>query len=457
MRLETVSVQLRSAWLAGTRRRSLTREYQQWRVRLIRQRFWLAVILIIVYWSIAGLADFYELFMSPEPFKETLRQNQQSELFEIVRRNFVAHKVALVLLLSGLVLLWKSVWGRRHPETMLVLLPWAVAFVPEMVLGAFFGIPRAPSTVMFMAQAIIAPVFWQLHLVAQLVPILFYFLVYPLLGLAVLGDRSIYSFSYTVEIILLCIVCEVGVYLYECSKQAELEANQRLQLCVHTITHDLRTPVMGSLMLLKTLSQASSSRQFVEIDKKDMAQIVRGSERLLKMMNSLLVPQAFSSAELALDCQFVKLSGLIETVLEGFQPALSKHRIQVNNQIREDLPLLYVDVQQVSRVFRNLIDNAISYNPVGTLLTLDATETASCVRVVVRDNGVGIPSVQEQTIFEPYTRGAQTQYLPGLGLGLYVCRQVVLAHGGTIEVESLVPGTAFCFTLPSKRKNDLNQ
>ncbi|MGG6263855.1 sensor histidine kinase [Leptolyngbya sp. AN03gr2] len=107
-----------------------------------------------------------------------------------------------------------------------------------------------------------------------------------------------------------------------------------------------------------------------------------------------------------------------------------------------------MDVQQIARVFNNLIDNAIVHNPPGLLLTLRAIQGARLLKVIVQDNGIGISATQQKTIFEPYTPGKQTQYSPGLGLGLYICRQVIEAHGGTINIESSDQGTAFYFTLP---------
>lgn len=70
------------------------------------------------------------------------------------------------------------------------------------------------------------------------------------------------------------------------------------------------------------------------------------------------------------------------------------------------------------------------------------------LKVILQDNGIGISSAQQETIFEPYTRGHDTEYLPGLGLGLYICRQIILAHGGVIGVESFGQGTLVWFTLP---------
>jgi signal transduction histidine kinase len=144
----------------------------------------------------------------------------------------------------------------------------------------------------------------------------------------------------------------------------------------------------------------------------------------------------------------VGISTIVTTILQDFHSDLIKQNVQVNNQILPNLPLIEVDVQQIERVFGNLIANAISHNSSGISLTLDAIRFGSMLKVMVQDNGVGISPIQQETIFEPYTRGHQTQYLPRLGLGLHICQQVILAHGGMIRLESSSQGAIFWFTLP---------
>lgn len=431
-------------------------EYKQWRDRLIRQRFWLAVSLAISYWIVQGSADFYEIFINPEQLLRNLELVKLTNLQETIRQNFILHKLVLTCLLSLLILIWKSGWGRKHPAVMLVLMPWAIAFIPEIVLGAIVGIPRYPSTIMYMAQVAITPVYWRLHLLAQIIPIAFYFVVYPLIGLETFGGQSIYSFSYTVELILVCIICEVGVYLYEQSKQSELEANRRLQLCLHSITHDLRTPVMGSLMLLESIRDSTPVNQAIQLSPIEMAQLIRGSDRLLSLMNTLLDRQTLFQGKLVLNRQPIQLQAIITPILEDFKQELLKQNVKLDNRIEANLPLVDVDAQQIGRVFHNLIDNAIHHNSPGLILTLDAIivriKKKSLLKAIVRDNGVGISNGQQETIFEPYTRDQQSQYLPGLGLGLYICRQVILAHGAEIGVESFERQTVFWFTLPLSKK-----
>ncbi|NJL58082.1 hypothetical protein HC928_25420, partial [bacterium] len=369
--------------------------------------------------SIAGLAGFYEVFIRPEQLSQAIERNNLTISLEDIQLRFIVHKILFISLLGCLILVWRSAWGRKHPAIMLVLMPWAIAFIPEMLFSGYFGIPSYPSTIMFMAQAVIVPVYWRLHFLAQIVPIAFYFLVYPPIGLAIFGGQSIYSFSYTVEIILVCVICEFGVYLYEQSKQSELESNRRLQLCLHSITHDLRTPVMGSLMLLRSIQESTPTHQPIQLSETEMKQLIHGGDRLLHLMNRFLDAQTFSQIDLVLHQQPTHLSTIVTTILQDFHSDLIKQNVQVKNQILPDLPLIEVDVQQIERVFSNLIANAISHNPPGITLTLDAVRCSSMLKVIVQDNGVGISPIQQEKIFEPYTRGQQTQYLPGLGLGLY--------------------------------------
>jgi signal transduction histidine kinase len=428
-------------------------EYRKWRDRLIWQRYWLGLGLAIAFVSIQGVALFYEMFVEPEDFLKYLEVHKRTHLLELYHQDFFLRHGLLIGLLSLLILCRNNAWVRRHPALLVVLFPWAIAFIPEMILGAFLGIPYTPSIIMFMGQAAILPVYWRLHLVAQIVPLAFFFVVYPLIGLGTFGGHSIYSSSFTVQLILVCIICEVGVYLYEQSKQSELEANRRLKLCIHSITHDLRTPVMGSLMLLRSIQSSTPAYEPILISQTEMKQLIHGGDRLLGIMNSFINPQTFSEIDLVLNCQPTQLDAIVTTVLQDFHSDLVKQNIQINNKISANLPLVEVDVQQIERVFNNLIGNAISHNPSGLLLTLDAVQIKAersrpMLKVSVQDDGIGIPSVQKETIFEPYTRGQQTQYLPGLGLGLYICRQVIQAHGGTIGIDSLSKGTLFWFTLP---------
>jgi signal transduction histidine kinase len=457
---------VQKAWSTIIHPHPISLEYRKWRDRLIWQRYWLGITLAIAFVSIQGIALFYEMFVNPEDFLKYLEVHKRLHLLELYHQEFFLRHGLIVGLLGLLILFCNNAWVRKNPALLVVLFPWIVAFIPEMVLGAFLRIPSNPSIIMFMGQAAILPIYWRLHLVAQIVPLAFFFIVYPLIGLGTFGGHSIYSSSNTVQLILVCIICEVGVYLYEQSKQSELEANRRLQLCIHAITHDLRTPVMGSLMLLESIQQITPEDQPVQIRQNEMSHLVQGYDRLLGLMNTLLDNQALSQSEMVLNLKPTDLSAIVSTILQDFQPTLVKKYVHLDNRIRADLPPINVDAQQIWRVLCNLIGNAINHNPPGLQLTLDAvvmrktirrfsyrdaTRSLPMLKIMVQDNGVGIAPAQQETIFEPYTRAQKSQYQPGLGLGLYICRQVVLAHGGEIGLERLHQGVTFWFTLPLKQ------
>ncbi len=457
---------MQKAWITIIHPHPVSLEYRKWRDRMMRQRFWLGICLAVAFVSIQGIAVFYEMFVNPEDYLKKLETHKLTYLLDAYHQQFILHKAVIIVLLGLLILFQSSTWGRKHPGLLVILFPWAVSFFPVTVLSTFLGLPGYPDSLMFMAQVAIVPIHWRLHFIAQVVPLIFYFVVNPLLGLNTYGGHSIYSFSYTVELVLVCVICEVGVYLFEQSKQSELEASRRLKLCIHAITHDLRTPVMGSLMLLESIQQITPEDQPVQIRQDEMSHLVQGYNRLLRLMNTLLDNQALSQSELLLSVKPTDLSTITTTILQDFQPIIVKKNVRLDNRICADLPTVDVDAQQIWRVLCNLIGNAINHNPPGLRLTLnaavisgttgrfsyrDAARSHSMLKVMVQDNGVGIAPAQQETIFEPYTRAQQSQYQPGLGLGLYICRQIVLAHGGEIGLEALQQGTAFWFTLPIKQ------
>ncbi|NJR61251.1 MAG: sensor histidine kinase, partial [Cyanobacteria bacterium CRU_2_1] len=100
-------------------------------------------------------------------------------------------------------------------------------------------------------------------------------------------------------------------------------------------------------------------------------------------------------------------------------------------------------------VYQNLIANALKHNPPRLTLTLDAQLEENWIRCTVTDDGIGISSEQCDKLFNPYFRGSQKPKSVGLGLGLYLCQQIIQAHGGEIGVQSQIgEGTTFWFTLP---------
>jgi two-component system sensor histidine kinase/response regulator len=140
---------------------------------------------------------------------------------------------------------------------------------------------------------------------------------------------------------------------------------------------------------------------------------------------------------------------------------LKKNQATLKHLISTDLPLVRADFNQLWRVFENLLANALKHNPPGVMLTLGAevievssqeSGVVQMLRCTVSDDGAGMTTEQCSHLFELYTRGNNTGHTTGLGLGLYLCRQIITAHGGEIDViSSPEAGTKFWFTLPLER------
>ncbi|WP_374795739.1 response regulator [Aerosakkonema funiforme] len=227
------------------------------------------------------------------------------------------------------------------------------------------------------------------------------------------------------------------------------QAERRLKVFVHTVSHDLRNPVTGISLFLQ--SYLSNSGENVVLDKPIVEMMLASCDRQLQLIDSLVETQKLEANNYPLNLQSISLYALTSSIIKTWFPMLNSSRVVLNNRILSELPYIHVDPEQLWRVFENLIGNALKYNSPGITLTLDAQVDAktSMLRVTVADNGVGIPKAECDKLFELYVRGKDTKDRTGSGLGLYICRQIVEVHGGQIGVKSeLGKGTQFWFTLP---------
>jgi signal transduction histidine kinase len=188
----------------------------------------------------------------------------------------------------------------------------------------------------------------------------------------------------------------------------------------------------------------------VMITTSKLEQLLAGSDRQLSLINSILSAYEAEHSTFRLNCQRVQISVLIEAVLVDLAEILEENQVVLSNRITEQLFVVQADADQLWRVFANLITNAAVHNPKGVHIILDMTfQKSGFLCCTVEDNGVGISLSQQRRLFELYYRGEQSRYAPGLGLGLYLCRKIVLAHGGEMGVVSeLGQGSRFWLTLP---------
>jgi len=312
-------------------------------------------------------------------------------------------------------------------------------------------------------------------------------------------------------------------------KMHELQESNRLKdLFLHAVSHNLRTPVMGMLILLKNLlnKSASDCPQDVPVSRSILQRIVQASEHQLTVVNSLLDAHASEVKGIFINPEPLELQSLTSAIIADLDPIFSKNQASLIQEIPTNLPRINADSKLLQRVLENLLTNAIKHNHPGVniilkaevievekaliaqenlqVLTSSNNPVARCianrisekgdrtsildqkkqeirakfhldgscqmpryqsqignigdklpevtvkmVRCTVTDNGVGISAKQRESLFELYVQDPNSRQLTGLGLGLYLSRQIIKAHGGEIGVESTPGGgSTFWFSLP---------
>jgi signal transduction histidine kinase len=372
---------------------------------------------------------------------------------------FAAQQLGLVL---NLLLL--------HRATLVKRLRWhflgysaAVLLAPQ-ILYLFLGetiLDLGGWILFFMLQAVLIPVQWRWHLLSQVwllgvlgASVLIFRLDSP--GIPMEIQVPLYLFSL---VVILCVfgVADFGIYLYERLLLREFELRQQLQLFLHAVSHDLRNPVTGTLMLLKNLPNRDGT---FWIESATVNQMIDGHERQLKLINSLLEAHSQDMGGVVLHQEAISLRNLVDATVLDWQLMLRQQQGSAQVLIAADLPATMIDPLQVRRVYDNIITNALQYNHPGLCITLDATRQGQYLRCTIGDNGQGIGNLTttasktasdalKHRIFDRYSRGIHNRQPLHLGLGLYICQQIIEAHGGQIGVESeLNRGTTFWFTLP---------
>ena len=217
------------------------------------------------------------------------------------------------------------------------------------------------------------------------------------------------------------------------------QENEQLKLMVQTVSHDLRNPVVGLSMMLQSMLILEQPEY--TLYRQELEQMLSSCQRQQSLIDSLMQAPQTSQAE------GVSLSQLIDDLLLDWQLRLYQHQVELETNIDRNLPKVAIKPTQLWRVLENLVANALKYNHASVKLTIKAFQDGELVRCIVADDGVGLEPSQCRDLFEPHTRG--TNKGNGAGLGLYICRCLIEAHGGQIGVKSnLGQGSCFWFTVP---------
>ncbi len=278
---------------------------------------------------------------------------------------------------------------------------------------------------------------------------------FPIIGrkIMLLNARRIYRKSIGTQMILLAIedITERRQREEELKKLSEelRRSNDDLQQFAYVAAHDLQAP----LHLVDGYMRLIARRYKDKLDEK-AHEFIEGAIDAVKDMRDLIrdLLEYSEVGSTDIHAEPVVCSSVLNKAISSLRKAIEKTNAVISH---DKLPLLAVDASQVSRVFQNLVGNALKYHGKETpVIHMSAQQMENEWVFSVRDNGIGIAPEQTERIFKIFRRLHGKGEYPGTGIGLAICKKTIERHGGRIWVESeLGKGSTFYFTIPDKGGN----
>jgi PAS domain S-box-containing protein len=226
-----------------------------------------------------------------------------------------------------------------------------------------------------------------------------------------------------------------------------VEMEKRKDEFISMASHELKTPVTTLNLHTQLLERQLQG----QTDAKYSASLVRMKEqidRLTNLINDLLDLSKITAGKLEYRDDLFDITDLVLETVNSLQSITSTHTILVEGRVRKKIR---ADKDRISQVIINLLTNAIKYSPHSKEVLVRLLEHKDRIDLKVIDTGIGIPSEHTKKIFERFYQVAlpKEKTYPGLGIGLYICNQIIKRHGGEMAVESsLGRGSTFSFSLP---------
>lgn len=225
------------------------------------------------------------------------------------------------------------------------------------------------------------------------------------------------------------------------NNKLEIESERLRSNLLRSISHDLRSPLAGIKGAISTIIE--NGKNISEEKKEELLQDVYGdTEWLIRLVENLLSMTKFDEGNMEIKKSVELIEDVIYEVVQRTIKRFTDHKIKVT--VPEDVIMAPMDVGLIEQVLINLIDNALKFTPKGSIIEIKAYEQDQKVNFEVIDNGYGVPKEIQQHIFDRfYTNGSNSaDSRRGVGLGLAICKSIVEAHGGIIEVQNSADGGA---------------
>jgi PAS domain S-box-containing protein len=224
------------------------------------------------------------------------------------------------------------------------------------------------------------------------------------------------------------------------------EAEDLQSTFISVISHELKTPLALITGYAETLDR-HDIRWDSDTVHECLTVIRDESKRLDRLIEDLLDAARIEAGALKLRMSYVRLDELAESTVEALRPLQPNHVFELH--FPTDWPTVRGDPERLRQMLRNLLNNAVKYSPTGGTIRVGGRVERNQIRVFVADEGPGIPESEHDLLFQRFMRGSGTRDSSGTGLGLYLSKAIIDAHGGAIWVDSTPgQGATFYFALP---------
>lgn len=249
------------------------------------------------------------------------------------------------------------------------------------------------------------------------------------------------------EVLVFTVILVIGVILINRGYNKEIRSARQRRNFLLSITHELKSPIASIRLVLETFQKR---RLRADQQHKLVGNALNETERLNRLVNDLLLSARLESAYQP-NREMVDLPELLQDLIEGLRTKYGKRNFHL--QIDEDIPYLLGDQMGLSSVILNLLENAVKYSPRESPIEVSLHFQQDQITLAIKDQGIGVPDKEKKRIFDKFYRvgSEDTRRTKGTGLGLYIVRQIVEAHSGTILVKDNTPrGSIFEVRFPAK-------
>lgn len=222
---------------------------------------------------------------------------------------------------------------------------------------------------------------------------------------------------------------------------------------VSMASHQLRTPLTSVKGYISMVLDGDAGK-ITDMQRQLLGEAFTSSERMVHLINDFLNVSRLQTGKFMIDRQAVDFASVVEQEVQSLQSTAQARHLTLRYRKPQKFPLLYVDEGKFRQVIMNFIDNAFYYSREHSTITVSLETVGGEVVLRVRDAGMGVPEAEQKRLFTKFFRAtnARKQRPDGTGVGLFLAKKVVTAHGGSMVFESVEgKGSTFGFRLPIKK------